>query len=193
MAEPTAEEVDMVDARPPRTTIRYSTDSSRTKNRHVTVNFESIQPGDIGGFYAAVSAAITNDLNSLRRGSRPSATSSKASSFFGSAGVELSSGAPQALLNPLDCDIRIELCRLLDKDGILFIPPVKDTSVFRQKHAQLQSSNSQDPRDKKYDLMAFLLDRDVKNGWDHLQDGMFFEDGEDWPWYSLLVSFSHGL
>lgn len=193
MAEPTAEEVEVetVEARPLRTTIRYTTESNRTRNRHVTVNFDSIHHGDIGGLYAAVSGAITRDLNRLRRESRLG--SSKASSFFSGAVADSSSGAPPAQLNPIDCDLKIELCRLLDKSGMLFLPPVKDTSVFRQKHAQLQSSNSQDPRDKKYDLLAFLLDRDVKNGWDHLQDGMFFEEEDGWPWYCLLVSFSHGL
>lgn len=190
MAEPAAEEVEVetVEARPLRTTIRYTTESGRTRNRHVTVNFDSIHLGDIGGLYAAISGAITRDLNRLRRESRLG--SSKASSFFS---ADSSTGTPPAQLNPIDCDLKIELCRLLDKGGMLFLPPVKDTSVFRQKYAQLQSSNTQDPRDKKYDLLAFLLDRDVKNGWDHLQDGMFFEEEEGWPWYCLLVSFSHGL
>jgi hypothetical protein len=187
--------VDMIEARPSRTTIRYCTGFGRTRNRHVTVDFESIEPGDVGGLYAAISTAITNDLNRHRRGSRASSSkggSSKAASFFGGTVLEQSSATP-TLLNPLDCDLKIELCRLLDKDGLLFLPPVKDTSVFRQKYAQLQGSSAQDPRDKKYDLLAFLLDRDVKNGWDHLQDGIFFEEGENWPWYCFLVSHSHGL
>lgn len=184
-AAPAAEVVDIEDARPIRTTIRYTTESNRHRNRHVAVNFSAITPGDIGGLYAAVSTAITADLNRLRRESKGG--SLKTSAFFGEGG----SGPAQ--LNAIDCDLKIELCRLLDSNGTLFLPPVKDTSVFRKQYAHLQGANSQDPRDKKYDFLAFLLDQNVKSSWEHLQDGLFFEEGDGWPWYCLLVSFTNGM
>lgn len=167
--------VDIETAAPPRSTIRYRKEWGHAGHHHVSVDFSAITPGDIGGLYAALSEAITADL--VRRES-----SSKSSSKVSS------KAAPERML-PLNCDIKVELCRLLDDQGRLYIPPVKDTSVFRQKYAQLQGGGG---TDKTYELLAFLLDRDVKKSWEHLQDGLFFEEGEGWPWYSLLVSYSHG-
>ncbi|KAH0609914.1 uncharacterized protein H6S33_012460 [Morchella sextelata] len=168
-----ATEIGIEIAAPPKYTIRYRKEWGHSVHHHVSVDFSAITPGDIGGLYAALSEAITADLV-RREGSSKS-------------GKGLSRAVPRTML-PLDCDIKVELCRLLDDQGRLYIPPVKETSVFRQKYAQLQGGNA---TDKTYELLAFLLDRDVKKAWEHLQDGLFFEEEEGWPWYSLLVSYSH--
>lgn len=169
------ETIDIETAAPPKSIVRYRKYWGGSRHHHVAVDFTAIAPGDIGGLYAAISAAITADLTRMAK-----TTSSKSG--------RLSSKAAPENMMPLDCDLRVELCRILDDNGTLFIPPVKETSVFRQKYAQLQTGNS---ADKSYDFLAFLLDKDVKNSWDHLQDGLFFEEGEGWPWYSLIVSYSH--
>jgi hypothetical protein len=167
----------------PKTKIRFSTDSYN-RCKHTKFDLAAVKPGDIGSLYAAISDAITADLNRLRIERR---ASSKTRSVLpiGSSGSMNS----EQLLDPLNCDIKIDLCRLLHKDELILPPLEKAMFVEFQD----------DPR-KRMDFLDFLLKEGVGVGvegggeeWgEQISEGLCFKEGIAWPWYCLRVSYTHG-
>lgn len=174
MSEPdTAKE----DAAPPKPKliIRYSADSYG-RCRHTALDLDAVKPGDIGGLYAAISDAISADLTRMRL-ERKASSKTKVLSMG-------SSGSDQPL-ESLNCDIKIDLCRLLDK-GKLILPPLGDSTLVEVN----------EDTNKRMDFIEFLMKDGVRDGdgWgNQILEGLCFEEGTRWPWYCLRVSYMHGL
>jgi hypothetical protein len=175
MSEPDAA---IEDAAPPKPklTIRYSADSYG-RCRRTVLDLDAVKPGDIGGLYAAISNTVSADLTRMRL-ERKASSKTKAA-------LSMGSSASDQPLEPLNCDIKIDLCRLLDK-GKLILPPLGDSTLVE----------ANEDTNKRIDFIEFLLKDGIRNGdeWgNQILEGLCFEEGVRWPWYCLRVSYMHGL
>ncbi|CUS07257.1 unnamed protein product [Tuber aestivum] len=190
------EEVDVVNAiaPPDKLHIRYSNETTSNRRwRHVPFDISAITPGDIGGLYAALCSTITTDLQRLQYERK---LASKRASSFG-----ISSPAPgaEARYEPLNCELRIEYCRLLDKSGKLVLPPLgKANVVVAESKEDWERAGG---RSRRMDLVEWLLSAAVVGvvgatseegavAWgEEVLQGLLFEEGVNWPWYSISASF----
>ncbi|KAG0644372.1 hypothetical protein HOY80DRAFT_996992 [Tuber brumale] len=186
------EEVDVVNAivPPNKLHIRYSTETSTNNHRwrHVHFDISAIAPGDIGGLYTALCSAITIDLQRLQHERK--LASKRASSF----GMGPSAPGAEVKYEPLNCELRIEHCRLLDKDGKLVLPPLGKANVVVVESNDWERAGG---RSRKMDLVEWLLSATVVGvdgeeavvwGEEVLQ-GLLFEEGVNWPWYCIKAGF----
>ena len=193
------EEVDVVDAiaPPSKLYIRYSTETNANNHRwgHVCFDVSAITPGDIGGLYAALSSAIATDLQRLQHERK--LVSKRASSF----GMGLTAPGSETKYDPLNCELRIEHCRLLDKSGKLVLPPLGKANVLAV--AGKEGWERAGGKSGRMDLVEWLLsivvikassegEGAVMWGAEVLQ-GLLFEEGVNWPWYCIKVGFVFGM
>ncbi|RPA95281.1 hypothetical protein L873DRAFT_1812950 [Choiromyces venosus 120613-1] len=187
------EEVDVVDAiaPPSKMYIRYSTETHTSNQhwRHVHFDIAAIAPGDIGALYAALCRTITTDLQRLQHERKVAA---KRSSSFGMS----SSGQGETKYDVLNCELKIEYCRLLDKAGKLVLPPLGKANIVVGSKEDWERGAP-----KKMDLVEWSLNSGLvvegEGGeavWgEEVLQGLLFEDGVNWPWYCIKASFVFGM
>jgi hypothetical protein len=99
----------------------------------------------------------------------------------------------EAKYEPLNCELRIEHCRLLDKGGKLVLPPLGKANVVVVDSNDWERVGG---RPRKMDLVEWLLSATVVGDggeeavWgEEVLQGLLFEEGINWPWYCIKAGF----
>jgi len=98
---------------------------------------------------------------------------------------------------PLNCELRIEHCRLLDKGGKLVLPPLGKAKIVAVEGKE--GWDTVGGKSKRMDLVEWLLSVAVIEAsseeegavvWgEEILQGLLFEEGVNWPWYCIKVGF----
>ena len=102
---------------------------------------------------------------------------------------------------PLNCELRIEHCRLLDKGGKLVLPPLGKAKVVAVEGKE--GWDTVGGKSKRMDLVEWLLsvavieassEEEGAVAWgEEILQGLLFEEGVNWPWYCIKAGFVFGM